>query len=90
MKFASALALFVTAAFPSVCAADIYVNVGYDGKYFGNSFHVCITTFPICFVLITPVIAREYNGGNRRHHLVQLYRRKSRMCPLLDILMAPT
>ena len=86
MKFASALALFATATFPSVFAAFITVNVGLRG----NTFTVCITAFPICFVLIAPVIALEYNGGGWRRHLVQLCRRKPRTCPLLDILMAPT
>ena len=86
MKIASALALFATAAFRSVFAANITVNVG----LLHNTFIVCITVFPICFVLITPVIAREYNGGGRRRHLVDIHRRKPRMCPLLDILMAPT
>ena len=87
MKFASALALFVTTAFPSVFAADIAVTVG---EYNINIFAVCITTFPICFVLITPAIALEYNGGGWRHHLILVYGREPRMCSLLDILMTPT
>ena len=53
MKFASALALFATVAFPSVFAAiplvhnavTYFVYVG-DG---GNTFIVCITVFPIYF-----------------------------------------
>ena len=64
MKFASALALF---AIPSVFAVTLFVDVGLRG----NTFTVCITAFPICFVLITPAIALEYNGGGRRRHLVQ-------------------
>ena len=61
MKIAFALALFATAAFPSVFAANITVTVGLGG----NTFTVCITVLPIYFVLITPVIALEYNGRGR-------------------------
>ena len=88
MKFASALALFATAALPSVFAATFIVNVGLDGN---NTFTVCITAFPICFALITPAIALEYDGEGRRPHRVLIFfRRKPRMCLLLDILMVPT
>ena len=69
MKFASALTLFATVAARSVFAATITVIIGYAG----NTFSVCITAFPICSVLITPAIALKYNGGGRRHHLVQVY-----------------
>ena len=67
MKFASALALFATAAFPSVFAVEFFVDVGLRG----NIFTVCLTAFLIFFVLITPAIALEYDGGGRRLHLVQ-------------------
>ena len=86
MKFASALVLFATAAFPSVFAAEIFVDVGLRG----NTFIVCITGFPICFLLITLAIALECNRGSRRLRHVQDLYRKMGMCPLLDILMAPT
>ena len=71
MKIVSALALFATAAFPSVFAAMLSVYVGLPS----NTFPVCITAFLICFVLITPVIAGEYDdGGRRRRHVLVLSR----------------
>ena len=42
MRFASALALFATAAFPSVFAVTFFVDVGLAG----NTYTVCITAFP--------------------------------------------